>query len=155
MCVPSEGVRVPCALESSSPTHPSGRVPRTTEQPPLPPAGDIEAKPEIVLPKSFRPQAAVPPPPVPVHQQPLYLQRQQQGFGRGGGGYRPAGQPAAFQQQAPPTQPNAAQSAAVQAAIEQAKAIAARLAGQAPGGQPGGGQGGQPGGQQQWQWGSR
>ncbi|PRW59097.1 DEAD-box ATP-dependent RNA helicase 24 [Chlorella sorokiniana] len=121
-------------------------------------SGDIESKPEIVLPKSFRPQAAVPPPPVPVHQQPLYLQRQQPGFGRGGGGtsgYRPAGHPVAFQQQAAPAQPSAAQSAAVQAAIEQAKAIAARLAGQAPGGQPGGGQGGQPGGQQQWQWGSR
>jgi hypothetical protein len=91
----------------------------------------VGAKPEIVLPKNFRPAAALPPPPVPVTQQPLYLQRQQPGWSHGGGhggGYRP---PAAVPAAQP--QPTAMQSAAVQAAIEQARAIAARLAAQAPG----------------------
>lgn len=86
-------------------------------------AGDVGAKPEIVLPKNFRPATALPPPPVPVTQQPLYLTRQQPGFGRGGGGFRPASV----------QQPSVVQSAAAQQAIEQARAIAARLAAQGAG----------------------
>ncbi|KAL4424909.1 hypothetical protein ABPG77_009638 [Micractinium sp. CCAP 211/92] len=103
--------------ESYSQSYQSGFVSSGTRQ------GDVGARPEIVLPKNFRPATALPPPPVPVTQQPLYLTRQQPGFGRGGGGFRPASV----------QQPSVVQSAAAQQAIEQARAIAARLAAQGAG----------------------
>lgn len=90
--------------------------------------GDIDAKPEIVLPKQPTATRVLPPPPVPVTQQPLYLRRQAQAQGGYGHGY---GQPPAQ-----PQQPTVAQSAAVQQAIAQARAIAARLAAQGGGSGP-------------------
>ncbi|PSC74148.1 DEAD-box ATP-dependent RNA helicase 24 [Micractinium conductrix] len=84
--------------------------------------GDVGARPEIVLPKNFRPAASVPPPPVPVTQQPMWMRKP-----------LPA---ASFRGAAAPQQlqPSAAQTAAAQQAIEQARAIAARLAGGGGGG---------------------
>lgn len=130
--------------------------------------GDVDAKPQIVLPKSSTirqgaqaPGArAPPPPPVPVTQMPLYLQQRPQfGRGRGSGGGPPApvapmvhggggaSVPSGLQQ-GPAGGPSAAavQSDSVQRAIAQARAIAERLAAKGGGG-GGGGQG------SQWKWG--
>lgn len=78
--------------------------------------GDRQARAEIVLPKQARApaQRALPPPPVPVTQVPLYLQQAHRQHGVGGGGYRP---PAAAAAAAPPPQQ---QTAALQQAIAQA-----------------------------------
>lgn len=127
--------------------------------------GDVEAKPEIVLPKTATLPAqtptgrALPPPPVPVTQRPLYMQPRPQYGNRYSGAYRgqnqpsyapPSGVPQQPQQQQ--QQPTAAQSAEVQRAIANARAIAARLAAQGPNGSGAGGGAGQGGAG--WKWGS-